>query len=150
MGVACYTDVEPHHQPAQAAPLVVDDSVADLGTSPRIRLWPAASPPQTRPVALIDCQTPLCHVIHFMDEESPRFEDKPAEVASVEIWVNIGVLPAAADDDLTMLALDTHSPYLARYAEAQAGQHAHYRLRWVNVSGEKGPWSQTFTAPIKG
>ncbi len=148
MPVACYTDAEPHLEAVPAATLPSENSLAGLDGSPRIRLWPAASPPQTRPVALIDCQTSLCHVIHFMDEESPRFEAKPAEVVSVEIWVNLGVLPATADADLTMLALDTRSPYVARYAAAQAGQQAHYRLRWVNGSGEKGPWSQPYSAPI--
>ncbi len=85
-----------------------------------------------------------------MDEESPRLEDKPTEVASVQIWVKLGDDPPADADDWTMLALDTRSPYVARYAEAQAGQLAHYRLRWVNVSGEKGPWSRSYSAVFHG
>jgi hypothetical protein len=28
------------------------------------------------------------------------------------------------------------------------GQAAHYRLRWVSTTGEKGPWSETVSVTI--
>lgn len=31
---------------------------------------------------------------------------------------------------------------------ADGGENAHYVLRWVNPTGEKGPWSETATATI--
>ena len=150
MAVACFTDTDPHHDTAQAAALLSESLLASLGIPPRAKLWPEVEAPKTRPVALISSETPLCHVIHFMDEEAPRFEDKPAGVTSVEIWVKLGETPPADANELTMLALDTRSPYTAQYAKEQAGKQAHYCLRWVNVSGGKGPWSRPFSALIGG
>lgn len=46
------------------------------------------------------------------------------------------------------LALDTKTPYLADWTGADTGKVAHYMLRWVNTRGEKGPWSETVSAPI--
>jgi hypothetical protein len=130
--------------------MVSESFLASLGIPPRTRLWPAVEAPQTRPVALIDSETPLRHVIHFMDEESPRFEDKPAGVTSAEIWVKLGDTPPTDIDELTMLALDTRSPYIAQYSRQHAGEQAHYRLRWVNASGERGPWSRSYSVLIGG
>ena len=52
--------------------------------------------------------------------------------------------------DLTFLALDTATPYLAEYASADAGKTAYYMLRWVSTRDEKGPWSETVEATIVG
>lgn len=65
-----------------------------------------------------------------------------------EIWVKVGD-PAPTDpSQLSFLALDTASPYVAEYDGADAGKTAHYMLRWVNTREEKGPWSQTVSATI--
>ncbi len=37
---------------------------------------------------------------------------------------------------------------VAHYSGADGGQTAHYMLRWVNTTGEKGPWSETASATI--
>jgi hypothetical protein len=37
---------------------------------------------------------------------------------------------------------------LASFGGTDAGKTAHYLLRWVNPTGEKGPWSETATATI--
>ena len=34
------------------------------------------------------------------------------------------------------------------HSAADGGQTAHYMLRWVSTSGEKGPWSETASATI--
>jgi len=34
------------------------------------------------------------------------------------------------------------------FAGADGGKNANYLLRWVNPTGEKGPWSETATATI--
>jgi hypothetical protein len=46
------------------------------------------------------------------------------------------------------VALDTRTPYTLDFAGADGGKNAHYLLRWVNPTGEKGPWSETATATI--
>jgi hypothetical protein len=48
----------------------------------------------------------------------------------------------SVDDDpseLTFLAVDTRTPYLASFDGADVGKTAHYMLRWV-AGPAKGPW----------
>jgi phage major head subunit gpT-like protein len=68
-----------------------------------------------------------------------------------EIWVKVSAVGEAAPssaDELSFLSLDTASPYVAEYDGANGGKTAHYMLRWVKTSGEKGPWSETISATI--
>lgn len=104
----------------------------------------------SRPTATVDTSRRLAHVISFKDEQTPKSKAKPAGTMGAEVWVKIGDAPPADPGELTFLALDTHSPYLAEYDGAQAGKKAHYMLRWVSTRGAKGPWSQTVSATIAG
>ncbi|MFH0983646.1 MAG: hypothetical protein V2A79_19190 [Planctomycetota bacterium] len=47
--------------------------------------------------------------------------------------------PSPADpSELTFLAVDTRTPYPASFDGADVGKTAHYMLRWVSTTGEKG------------
>lgn len=59
-----------------------------------------------------------------------------------EVWVKDGDPAATGPGALTFLSVDTRTPYVAGYSGADGGQTAHYRLRWVSTTGEKGPWSE--------
>ena len=79
------------------------------------------------------------------------FRDKTAGVMGCEIWVKVtnpGEAAPTGADGLSFLSLDTASPYIAEYDGANGGKTAHYMLRWVKSSGEKGPWSETVSATI--
>ena len=57
--------------------------------------------------------------------------------------------PAPLDpSELTFLATDTRTPYVAAFDGADANKVAHYMLRWENTRGETGPWSETASATI--
>ena len=47
-----------------------------------------------------------------------------------------------------MCGLNTNTPCTTDFDGADSGKQAHYMLRWVNTSGETGPWSETATATI--
>ncbi len=132
----------------QGTPNVTEAQRADMRIGSRdIKRTPAAVP-ETRPVAQVDTSQRLRHTIAFTDEMTPETRAKPAGVRGCEVWVKIGD-PAPTDGKgLSFLGLDTRTPYLAEYEGEQAGQPAHYMLRWVNSKGEAGPWSQTVTATI--
>ena len=84
----------------------------------------------------------------FADEAAPTRKAKPAGVMGAEIWVKIGD-PAPTDPgQLSFLSVDTRTPYTADFTGEDAGQTAHYMLRWVTTTGEKGPWSETASATI--
>jgi len=49
---------------------------------------------------------------------------------------------------LSFLWVDTRTPYLVDYPGENGGKTAHYMLRCVATTGEKGPWSETASATI--
>ena len=85
---------------------------------------------------------------HPADEATPTRTAKPDGVRGAQIWVKIGD-PAPLDpSELTFLATDTRTPYVATFDGADANKVAHYMLRWENTRGETGPWSETASATI--
>ncbi len=124
--------------------------VSGYDQPPHMKAWPLMDAPTTRPVALIDERESLRHVIHFVDEETPKHAGKPAGIKGVEIWIKLGGFPPAGPEELTILALDTNTPHTVHYESAAAGQMVYYQLRWVGQDGVKGPWSELFTALING
>ena len=53
-----------------------------------------------------------------------------------------------APSELSFLWVDTRTPYLVDYPGENGGKTAHYMLRCVATTGEKGPWSETASATI--
>jgi hypothetical protein len=93
----------------------------------------------------------------FTDESRPTRRAKPAGVIGAEMIRAATVRerssrtdapPSADPSELTLLALDTRAPYTLDFAGVDGGKNASYLLRWVNPTGEKGPWSETATATI--
>ncbi len=113
------------------------------------KAWPPAIAPVTRPVALIDSSRSLCHMIHLVDEETPKHTGKPAGVKGVEIWAKTGSEPPKRIDEMTILALDSGSPHEVRYPASEAGQTAYYLVRWIGEDETKGPWSSLYSANIR-
>ena len=108
----------------------------------------AAPVPTTRPLVMVDAGQRLQHTIHFKDETTPGTRKKPQGVQGVEVWCAKGPNPPTSPGQCLLLAMDTNSPYVVTYDGEDAGQIAHYMLRWVNTRGEFGPWSETVSATI--
>lgn len=132
----------------QASPDVSDAERARLGITVPDRIPTPAEIPATRPVVSVDTRQRLQHTVSFADEATPTRKAKPKGVMGVELWVKIGDPPPVDETQLTFLATDTRTPYVATYPGADANKVAHYMLRWVNTRGEKGPWSETASATI--
>ena len=136
----------------QVSPAVDDTERAALGITVPDRVRTAvAGDITTRPIGVVDTSQRLRHEIRFSDEATPTRRAKPAGVMGCEIWVAVSAVGEAAPvsaDGLSFLSLDTASPYIAEFDGADGGKTAHYMLRWVKSSGEKGPWSETVSATI--
>ena len=65
-----------------------------------------------------------------------------------QIWVKLGDAVPVDPSELTFLATDTRTPYLAKFDGADANKVVHYMLRWESTRGEPGPWSETASATI--
>ena len=132
----------------QASPQVDDAERQALGITVRDTIPTPVGPPTTRPVVSVDTSQRLRHTISFADEATPTRKAKPAGVRGAQIWVKIGD-PAPVDpSELTFLATDTRTPYVADFDGADANKVAHYMLRWESTRGEPGPWSETASATI--
>lgn len=134
----------------QASPSVDDAERAALGITVPEPPGPIG-PPTTNPVVTIDCGMRLQHTINFTDSATPTKKAKPAGVLGAEIWIAIlpvGTPTPTDPDDFEFVAIDTRTPYTLDFAGPDGGKNAHYILRWVNPTGEKGPWSETATATI--
>ena len=135
----------------QASTAVSDPERASLGiTIPDPGSTPVA-PPTTSPTCTIGCGERLRHTLDFRDSVTPTSRAKPAGVIGAEVWVKLTAIgaPTPGDPaDFDFLALDTSTPYLAEYAGPDGGKNANYILRWVNSRGQKGPWSEVFSATI--
>ena len=132
----------------QASPEVDDAEREALGITVRDTIPTRVEPPTTRPVISVDTSQRLRHTISFADEATPTRKAKPPGVRGAQIWVKIGD-PAPVDpSELTFLATDTRTPYVADFDGADANKVAHYMLRWESTRGEPGPWSETASATI--
>ncbi len=134
----------------QASPEVDDAERAALGITVPDPGAPIG-PPTSRPVVNVECGQRLQHTIHFSDEATPTRKAKPAGVLGAEIWVDVVAIGQPTPTDpaaFSFIALDTRTPYTLDFAGADGGKNAHYLLRWVNPTGEKGPWSETASATI--
>gem|GEM_PF-5470634 len=56
--------------------------------------------------------------------------------------------PPTGPSELSFPSIDTRTPYVVDYPAEGGGKTAHYMLRWVATTGEKGPWSETVSATI--
>lgn len=135
----------------QASSEVDDAERAGLGITIPDKTATPVGGSATRPVGVVDTSQRLRHEIRFFDEGNPTKRGKPAGIMGCEIWVKVSPAGEAAPtnaDSLTFLSMDTASPYVAEYDGANGGKTAHYMLRWLTTSGQKGPWSETISATI--
>ncbi len=101
------------------------------------------------PTASVNFSVRLQHTIHFTDANSSN-KAKPEGVHGCEIWCKIGDPMPKDATELTYLATDTRTPYIATFTGAEAGKTVHYWLRWVNNNGKPGPWSSLVSAMVVG
>lgn len=134
----------------QASSAVSDSERQALGITVRDTTATPTPAPVTRPVLQVDISEILRHVLAFADEGTPTKKQKPAGVHGLELWSKIGPEAPTTDAEWVFVAVDTATPYLAEFGQAQIGQTVWYRARWVNTRQEHGPWSQTVSAKVPG
>ncbi len=132
----------------QASPDVDDSERAAMGITVPDREASPAGPPTTRPAVSVDTGQRLQHTIDFADEATPTRKAKPPGVLGAEIWVKVDDPPPTGPSELSFLSLGTRTPHVADFPGEDGRQTAHYMLRWVSTTGEKGSWSETASATI--
>lgn len=134
----------------QASPTMDDAERAALGiTVPGMNPSPAG-PPTTAPISSIECSGRLRHILSYVDQTTPTRKAKPLGVLGAEIWGTVAETPPTDPSQLSFRGLSTRSTYTVEYGGADAGKVAYYWVRWVNNTGQKGPWGEPVYATING
>lgn len=135
----------------QSNPAVTNEQRALLGITVPDGTPSPTGAPGTFPTCVIETCDRLRHTIDFRDSATPNKRAKPPGTMGCEIYVKTAAVgdPVPSDPAMfTFLALDTATPYVADFPGSEGGKNAHYRLRWVSTRGDKGPWSEVFSATI--
>lgn len=143
----CTAAIRPLVRRLQASPQVSDAERASLGINVRTQPGPIG-PPTTAPLVSIECGQRLQHTLRFVDASTPTRRAKPPGVMGVEIWNKVGTTPPVGEGELRFVAVDTSAPYVLDFDAVEGGKTAYYWLRWVNPTGERGPWSEQAAATI--
>jgi len=106
--------------------------------------------PLTAPKGTVDFSTRLQHTLHWVDADTPTRKAKPAGVHGCEIWSKIDGPAPVEPSDLVYVATSTRASYTTIFEGKTVGKTVWYWLRWVNMRGEFGPWSRTFSATVAG
>lgn len=106
--------------------------------------------PTSSPIGDINHSVRLQHTIHYFNQNGGRSKAKPYGVHGCEIWMKMGGDSPVDTSGLVFLGTNTSSPYLSTFDGKHAGKTVYYRLRWVNLRGEPGPWSSIISAMVVG
>jgi hypothetical protein len=86
--------------------------------------------------------------IHFFRKGSRHRKGKLPGQHCVEVaWLVSDVRPTRWDE-LIHSSVDTNSPFVLVFENDQRGKTVYFALRWENTRGEKGPWSEIYSAII--
>ncbi|MDR2628248.1 MAG: hypothetical protein LBC40_09470 [Dysgonamonadaceae bacterium] len=87
-------------------------------------------------------------IFHFFEKGNSHKRGKPDGQHCAEIaWV-LSDTPPVRWEELIHSAVDTNSPFTLQFENDQRGKTVYFALRWENTRGEKGPWSQIYSAII--
>lgn len=106
----------------------------------------AVPAPSSAPIVQVLAPALGQHVITF--GYTGRRGSQPSGSSGAEIYIALGEDAPVSDSQFRFAAWATRSPHLMQFSEKDAGQTAHYRLRWINAKGETGPWSEIVSAVI--
>jgi hypothetical protein len=127
---------------------VTDEDRVKLGITVPDTTPTAQHEPSTMPlVTLIDSSIIMRIILHYRDSMSAG-RAKPYGIHGVEIWWAILDVPPVTTADLIHSEFSTRSSHTFIFDENQRGKTVWFRLRWENNRGQKGPWSELYSAII--
>jgi hypothetical protein len=129
-------------------PLVTDEDLVSMGLPKHSTGGKTPpTPPTTVVEATSDTSKPGIVGINFRDKNEKGMA-KPKLVRGAEIAWAVLETPPVDWSELVHSAFDTHTPAQLVFTGDQRGKTVYYALRWENNIGEKGPWSEIYSAII--
>lgn len=104
--------------------------------------------PTSKPVANIEDNGNLLHVIRLRDELTPTSNAKPDGSIGAEVYVKYGDVAPLSLTGCTYLGLASSRFFQASHDPSQVGEQAHYLTCWINAKGERGPISDGIQATV--
>jgi hypothetical protein len=95
----------------------------------------------------VDTSIPATVGVHYRDKNKLGI-GKPKGVHGVEIRHEILDEPPKDWDQLRNSSFDTRTPAQLVFKGEDRGKTVYFALRWENNVGEKGPWSEIYSAII--
>jgi hypothetical protein len=129
-------------------PLVTDEDLVSMGLPKRpsgVKTVPI--PPNTLIEATTDTSKPGIVGIKFRDKDE-KGNAKPKHVRGAEIIHAVLDTPPTDWSQLIHSSFDTRTPAQLVFSGEQRGKTVYFALRWENNVGEKGPWSEIYSAII--
>jgi hypothetical protein len=107
-----------------------------------------STPPKTTVlVTKIDSSIIMRLTMHYKDSEIEA-RGKPYEIHGAEMRYVISPTAPKTIGELIHSEFSTRSPLTREFDENQRGQIFWFRFRWENMRGQKGPWSELYSAII--
>ncbi len=131
-------------------PAVSDALKTGLGlTIPKTTPTPIPAP-TTPPQLLFVSATPQAATLAYRDTGSPAGKAKPAGAIGVELWRNVGTVPATDPAQCAFVGIVTKAPFGQSFAAGEVGKIATFFARFSTRSGpagvaQTGPWSAPLT-----
>lgn len=129
-------------------PLVTDEDLVTMGLPKRPS---GGKTPPAPPTDVIDATTdtsrPGILGINFRSKNEKGIA-KPKNVRGAEIVHAILDTPPTDWSQLIHSTFDTRTPSQLVFSGEQRGKTVYFALRWENNVGEKGPWSEIYSAII--
>ena len=127
-------------------------AIEQCGLKPHGKTRSKVPVPQTLP--LIDIVMGKGNILEIifrqqLNEPGSSKRGKPAGVAKCEFYFNLNNKPNSPDD-CPKFAQSGRSPIKVKLPTGQSGQLVWYYARWINTTGEGGPWTavDSFVIPF--
>jgi hypothetical protein len=123
------------------SPLVTNDDLQQMGLPLRHSSYRLSTAASNAPDVHVDTSLPAYVSFYFYNKKSNHRRAKPKGQHGVEMaWIISDTRPSKMEDFVNM-NFNTHSPFTLSFDYDQRGKTLYYVFRWVNMRGEKGPWS---------
>jgi hypothetical protein len=106
----------------------------------------SVGPPTEMSILEIDFSKRQQHSVIAKNAEGKR--KKPLHAHGFEIYYKVGGDAPASDHDFQYAGFTTRSPFIIKYDLDHVSKTVWYRVRWVNIKNDPGPWSEIVSAVI--